>query len=841
MVKTKLIVVVLFITLFSCIKDEVMPLLVDDGTVQFICEDAQPATKTTLNGLQTEWVANTDKVGIFSPQASKTIGGNPGVVNEPLTALSNGARSQFSGTVYWNTGDHIFYSYYPYAVGTPPHTAVPVSLPANQTQSLGNNSDHLGALDFLVAKPHTSKYPGVSGAPATVSLRYNHLFAIIEFQIIRSTGSGAISKVKLNGKVPLAFEAGTINLAQNTPASGVSYGIDGMTNTSNIVIVSLGTAITPTTDYSTTPKVYMVVLPGTHIGELKIGLESGSIFREVKKSDVTFERGKKYVIKIDAAGAEIPVIKGSDLEPVTIGNLIWSPVNLGYSETLPMGELFQWHRNYGFGLSLTSALRANDLWSIDLDQETALDKYRETFLSHASDPYDWMPIRHTEWNQSRKFNPCPDGWRVPTKSDYSALLTYGNTTIPSPTGGGVDGLLGKWIGPNHNNEDLRTTTAIFLPVTGIFGQNSTTGNNRANLDSYARYWASTTSSTNNKSGDCVIFTSSVSSPTLTYIGKSNAYAIRCVKDVTPQSAPLLYTIKPYEIKLDGAKVGGNIEYQGSHPITERGVFYGTAIDPATNKIIAPTAGIGEFIVDLTGLNELTSYFVRAYAKNSAGTIFYSDQFKFAPFYSYIENYGGQEVTINGVTWAPWNAGYDNINYQHGLLYQWHRKYGQSYSESPAPTKQASTATLDNGNKYINRNIFYAPTSSSNSYDWCSSKQSSWSTSSEYNPCPIGWGVPTVADFQSLISAGSTWASGPHGQMGRWFGGNHSTDRAGSVFFPASGLRDTNFGIGQRGIEGHYWTSEVNSTMASYLLITSSNTLIPNTNKSYGLSLRCVKK
>jgi len=54
---------------FSCIKDEVSPVLVDYGTVMFVCEDSNPVTKTTLNGLQTEWVANTDKLGIFSPQA----------------------------------------------------------------------------------------------------------------------------------------------------------------------------------------------------------------------------------------------------------------------------------------------------------------------------------------------------------------------------------------------------------------------------------------------------------------------------------------------------------------------------------------------------------------------------------------------------------------------------------------------------------------------------------------------------------------------------------------------------------------------------------------------------
>jgi len=285
MVKRFLIFATFGILLFSCIKEEPIPELVDDGTIIFIGNDYQPATKTTLNGLQTEWVANTDKVGLFSPQASKTIGGTPGVVNEPLTALSSGARSQFSGSVYWNTGEHTFYSYYPYAAGAPPHTAVPVSLPASQRQTAVNRRGQLSSLDFLVAKPHTAKFPGFSGAQATVSLRYNHLFCIIEFKIKRSSGSGAIKKVRLRGSEPLAFESGTINLSQSVPGAEAPYVIDGVTNTSKSVTVELDTTFSPSNvNYSVAPKVYMVVLPGKHTGDVNIGFEINNVYYESCKS-----------------------------------------------------------------------------------------------------------------------------------------------------------------------------------------------------------------------------------------------------------------------------------------------------------------------------------------------------------------------------------------------------------------------------------------------------------------------------------------------------------------------------------------------------------------------------
>lgn len=272
-----------FIILMSCIKEEPVPELVDDGSIIFLCEDSKPATKTTLKGLQTEWVEESDQVGLFSPQASVAIGGSPGVVNEPLTALSSGVRSQFSGSVYWNTGDHEFYSYYPYVAGTPPYTAVPVSLPAEQNQASDNDCSHIGSLDFLVARPYTAKYPGSDGTPASVSLRYNHLFSIIEFQIIRSSGSGAISKVKLSGKVPLAFDGGFIDLSQATPQDGTNYIIDNISSPSNSVTVSLTSPVNPTNNYSTTPRVYMVILPGVHTGDVKIGVESDGFLRRLSK------------------------------------------------------------------------------------------------------------------------------------------------------------------------------------------------------------------------------------------------------------------------------------------------------------------------------------------------------------------------------------------------------------------------------------------------------------------------------------------------------------------------------------------------------------------------------
>ena len=841
----RLILTGIFLFIFvSCIKDEYDEIILnEDGSIAFICGSNNPVTKTTLNGLITHWVENTDKVGIFSPQARTTAGGAAGVVNIPLTAQSSGERSQFSGTVFWGAGEHNFYSYYPYKVGTPAYTAVPVSLPKDQTQSAGNNLDHLGDLDFLVAKPYTAKHPGTLGNGASVSLRYNHLFTILEFQIIRSTGSGAISKVKLTGNIPLGFESGTIDLSQSTPASGVSYVIDGMSNTSNSVIVSLGTSITPTSDYSTTPRVYMVVLPGAHTGDVKISFESAGVFKEVKKSNVTFERGKKYIVKVDAAGAEIPVISGSELEPVTVDGVTWAPINAGYREDLPQGEYFQWHRKYGFGQQPTVMFANETLWNDDLDQETANDKYKDVFFKSKGSSYEWMPIYQYEWNLTDKFNPCPTGWRLPTKNEAIALIAYGSTSIILENTGGVDGITGRWIGPNHDNPDLRTSTAVFFPFGGIMSYSSGSWPSSTTVGYYWLAYYGEPSTTYNGQMMSISQTQSTN-PSTSLTNKANAIFIRCVKS-NGSAVPVLNSIKPFDIKYDRAKVGGLIEYQGDYPITERGVFWGTSIKPATNKVIAPTAGIGEFILDLMGLEESKSYFVRAYAKNSQGTIYYGDQYKFTTT-AHIADYNGQEVTIDGVTWAPWNAGYVEGLYSYGLLYQWGRRYGQTYNESPSPTRQNGTTTATIANSYTTRGVFYAPTGGF--YDWNSTVQTTgiWNVTS-YNPCPSGWRPPTSVQIQSLINSGSTWTdSGPGNLKGRWFGGNHNTDHQGSVFLPASGFRTETFAVTLRDSQAFYWAIDIPTTPAyvnysTILFFSNSNSYINAAVRANGASVRCVKE
>ena len=173
----------LMVVVFSCKKETTPAASPQTGSkISVTGQDAGTGLKSTLSGLTTIWAATTDKVGIYSPTARTTNGGATAIVNAMFSAATSTASSTFSGTMYWGAAStsHTFYAYYPYMAGYAAITAVPVSLASAQTQSAANNSDHISALDFMVATPKLVISPSNTNAvgDAAVHLSYNHLFTI---------------------------------------------------------------------------------------------------------------------------------------------------------------------------------------------------------------------------------------------------------------------------------------------------------------------------------------------------------------------------------------------------------------------------------------------------------------------------------------------------------------------------------------------------------------------------------------------------------------------------------------------------------------------------------------
>jgi uncharacterized protein (TIGR02145 family) len=108
----------------------------------------------------------------------------------------------------------------------------------------------------------------------------------------------------------------------------------------------------------------------------------------------------------------------------------------------------------------------------------------------------------------------------------------------------------------------------------------------------------------------------------------------CSKDstkvVTPPtvkvSLPIVTTTSASTVTATGAILGGNVTSDGNATITERGVVYATTQNPTTsNTKVAVGTGTGSFTTNVTGVTAGTTYYVRAYAINSQGTAYGSQE------------------------------------------------------------------------------------------------------------------------------------------------------------------------------------------------------------------------
>ena len=186
-----------------------------------------------------------------------------------------------------------------------------------------------------------------------------------------------------------------------------------------------------------------------------------------------------------------------------------------------------------------------------------------------------------------------------------------------------------------------------------------------------------------------------------------------------------------------AITGGDITDDGGGTITARGVCWSTAQNPTTadNKT-TDGSGTGNFTSNMTGLNATASYYVRAYATNSAGTA-YGNELNFtttgelatlttnqveditqatAKCYIEITYDGGYPITNSGLCWSnsqnPTIANSKTTGNYFGIsrLNEGTTYYLRGYATNSAGTaygNQVSFTTLSGGPIIFNPNLTYS--------------------------------------------------------------------------------------------------------------------------------------
>jgi sugar lactone lactonase YvrE len=181
--------------------------------------------------------------------------------------------------------------------------------------------------------------------------------------------------------------------------------------------------------------------------------------------------------------------------------------------------------------------------------------------------------------------------------------------LNNPIGVALDSAGNIYIADSSNNRVRKVSSAGIINTVAGNGTSGFSGDGEQATQAQLNY----------PTGVAVDFAGSL------YIADSNNNRIR---KVTTILSPTIITALVSSITQTTASGGGNVTSDGGASIIARGVCWSTSVNPTTSDVCtADGTGTGTFFSSITGLTANTSYHVRAYAMNIAGTAYGAD----APF------------------------------------------------------------------------------------------------------------------------------------------------------------------------------------------------------------------
>ncbi len=351
-------------------------------------------------------------------------------------------------------------------------------------------------------------------------------------------------------------------------------------------------------------------------------------------------------------------IDGNTYNTVQIGTQCWTKENLRVSKYRD-GTLILFDESGG-----TTGNSLDETWSERITGARAVYGNNAQNIVTYGYLYNWYTVENPK-------GLCPSGWHVPSRSEFDKLVNYlGGEEIA----GGKMKTTGTtfWKSPNEG----ATNESGFSGLPGGYRDRK---GEYLGIGLFGAYW----SSTNIDINDPEVWVLSIESENR-LVGWTDVEtlemgaSIRCLKDTVinnTASLPTLTTTSVSAITGISANTGGNITNDGGASITVRGVIWSTSPNPtiALSTKTTQGTGIGSFTSIVSNLTINTTYYVRAYATNSAGTG-YGNELTFktttaaivptlttTPVTSItsktavsggnISSDGGSNVTLRGVVWS----------------------------------------------------------------------------------------------------------------------------------------------------------------------------------------------
>ena len=350
-------------------------------------------------------------------------------------------------------------------------------------------------------------------------------------------------------------------------------------------------------------------------------------------------------------------------------------------------------------------------------------------------------------------------------------------------------------------------------------------------------------------------------PNTTYYAKAYAtnsagtgYGVHVMFRTNPEdphyTIPTITTMEITDISAGYAYSGFNIISDGGKPIIEKGICWGTHVNPnkTDSKLLTFVGRYQTIIGIIRDLKPSTTYYVRSFATNSVGTAY------------------GNEVTFTTLSVGPIlfneNLTYGTVSDIDGNIYKTIQIGSQLWMAENLKTTRLNDGTII---PEVTDNYDWG-TLATPGYSWYLNDAASykatygalynWYAVATNNLCPIGWHVPTETDFNTLTGYLGDASASKLIEIGNthWLLSTYpdAINKSGFTGLPA-GSRNTDLSgwdpdVRFTGIEfyaGWWSATQTNSTNAQFVAIEIYWYEFPfispySESKNNGLSVRCVK-
>ena len=312
-----------------------------------------------------------------------------------------------------------------------------------------------------------------------------------------------------------------------------------------------------------------------------------------------------------------------------------------------VGVMYQWGRKDPFSITGNDYSNYKRNYTTEVGRvplQQAIENPSVFYCQYTS----WTsPFNSSLWVPDQKtiYDPCPVGYRVPPGNAFRSFTKSGESTWQ-----GIDYINATEYfdkGWEFFYDGIHTT---YFPTADAINYNGEfSGFEQHDSD----YWTADCTESDNRARKFRYYFYSYVDAHVTFDDTeyvTTGYPVRCMKD--DGFVDLAYaqiTLEgPTQVTTGTATFTGNVIYEGSSPVTESGVIWGTTYDlTLENAIGVNNLGAGKvgFSAGINGLSSATRYFVRAYAINKYG-VAYSDVISFCTDW---EEGTASNLSINGTS------------------------------------------------------------------------------------------------------------------------------------------------------------------------------------------------